>query len=639
MSERHLGGDPFVAAESAAESHRHSPADPLPITPSLTPLLESARIAGAPGKLRARSVVLALLALAVGVAAALIARALVALIALIGNLAFAGRLSLAAAQQAHNALGPWVVALPVAGALVIGLMARYGSAAIRGHGIPEAIEQILTNRSRIGARVLWLKPLSAAVSIGTGGPFGAEGPIIATGGALGSLLGQYVRVTADERKALLAAGAAAGMTATFGTPLAAVLLAIELLLFEFSAETLLPVLVASVAAAVVRVALLGFTPFFAMPPLAWPGVGALLACVPLGAVVGVAAVAITRAVYAVEDAFERLPLHWMWWPAIGALAVGVIGWWQPRTLGVGYDNITDALAGGGLGDALWLLGAAKLLSWTVALGSGTSGGTLAPLMTVGACLGATLGHALALAFPQLGLSPGLAALVGMAAIFAGASRALFMSVVFALESTWQLPGLLPLLLGCGTAWLVSGLSMRQTIMTEKIARRGVRVPSAYQADPFAQARVADFASSRPVALAADDRVARVRAWLDTDAPGSRHQGYPVVDDAGRVLGVLTRKDLYANGADGGAALRELLRRPATCVSADASLDDARHMMAALDIGRLPVLAADGSGALVGMLTRSDLLSAWRERLRERYEAEPASTSRSSSTAGIGLANR
>ena len=285
------------------QAHPH--ADPLPITPSLAPLLESARIAGAPGSLRGRSVVLALLALAVGVAAALVARALLALIALIGNLAFSGRLSWATAHPAHNALGAWVVAVPVVGALVVGLMARFGSPAIRGHGIPEAIEQILTNRSRIGARVLWLKPLSAAVSIGTGGPFGAEGPIIATGGALGSLLGQRIRVTADERKALLAAGAAAGMTATFGTPLAAVLLAIELLLFEFSAETLLPVLVACATAAVVRAGLLGFSPFFAMPQLAWPGVGALLACVPLGAAVGVAAVAITRAVYAVEDAFEQ----------------------------------------------------------------------------------------------------------------------------------------------------------------------------------------------------------------------------------------------------------------------------------------------------------------------------------------------
>ncbi len=601
--------------------HESAHSGAIPITPSLTRVLELARVDAEPGRLHRRSMAIGGLALLVGIVAAVIARGLLALIGLITHLSFEGRVAWTPGNPAHNALGAWVIAVPVLGALVVGIMARYGSPAIRGHGIPEAMEQILTNRSRIPARVLLLKPLSAAVSIGTGGPFGAEGPIIATGGALGSVLGQRIRITADERKTLLAAGAAAGMTATFGTPLAAVLLAIELLLFELRADSLLPVITACAAAAAVRASFVGFVPFFPMPALAWPGVPALLACVPLGAVVGLAAVAVTRAVYAVEDAFERLPVHWMWWPAIGAVAVGLIGWWQPRTLGVGYDNITGALSGGVLGQALWLLGMAKLLSWTVALGSGTSGGTLAPLMTVGACLGATLGHAVALQLPQLGLDPRLAALVGMAAIFAGASRALFMSVMFALETTWQMPGLLPLLVGCGTAYLVSCLAMRQTIMTEKIARRGVHVPAAYQADVFAQARVIDYASRAPISLAEGDILGNVRAWLDTEAPGSHHQGYPVVDAEGRVLGVLTRKDLHRHDADATKPVGALLRRSAVCVGAGDRMDEARRRMAALDIGRLPVLAEDGSGRLVGMITRSDLLGAYRDRLRERFEPE------------------
>ncbi len=603
-----------------------SRADPLPITPSLPALLDAAHIDGTAGRMPRRSVALLLPALAVGGVAALLARALLALIALITHLAFEGRIDWSTANPAHNTLGAWVVGVPVLGALVVGMMARFGSPAIRGHGIPEAIEQILTNRSRIPARVLWLKPLSAAVSIGTGGPFGAEGPIIATGGALGSVLGQRIRITADERKTLLAAGAAAGMTATFGTPLAAVLLAIELLLFEFRADSLLAVLVACVTAATVRAGFVGFAPFFPMPALAWPHLGALLACIPLGAVVGVAAVVATRVVYAIEDAFERLALHWMWWPAIGAIGVGLIGWWQPRTLGVGYGNITDALAGRALLGALWLLGTAKFMSWSIALGSGTSGGTLAPLMTVGACLGATLGHAAATLWPQLGLNPGLAALVGMAAMFAGASRALFMSVVFALETTWQMPGLLPLLAGCGSAYLVSCLAMRQTIMTEKIARRGVRVPDAYRADPLAQARVADYASARPVALGAGDTVEHIRGWLDSDPAASTHQGYPVLGDDGHLLGVLTRKDLFRRDADPRQPLRALLHRPPLYVLADDWLEEARRKMASGDVGRLPVLAADGSGRLVGMLTRSDLLRAYRDRLRERYETEDASSS-------------
>ena len=332
--------------------------------------------------------------------------------------------------------------------------------------------------------------------------------------------------------------------------------------------------------------------------------------------VGLAAVLITRTVYAVEDAFDHLPLHWMWWPAIGALAVGLIGWWQPRTLGVGYDNITDAIAGGVLGPALWLLGAAKLVSWTLALGSGTSGGTLAPLMTVGACLGAGLGHATAALFPQLGMAPELAGLVGMAAIFAGSSRALFMSVVFVLESTWQLPALLPLLIACGAAFLVSSLLMRETIMTEKIARRGVRVPDAYHADPLAHTPVRRHASRNPVSLRADDTLGHLRVWLDSGEPGSTHQGYAVLDAQGHVLGLLTRKDVGAVAhADAATPLAALLRKPPVCIAAEESLAVALHHMLAHDIGRLPVV--DTEGRLVGILTRSDLLAAWRESLLDR----------------------
>ena len=591
----------------------------LPLSPSLVPLLQPAPVGTDPGGVNARTLFIGLLAVGIGVIAAVAARALLALIALITHLSFQGRIGWTLADPGHNALGAWVIAVPVIGALIVGAMARFGSPAIRGHGIPEAMEQILTNRSRIPLRVLLLKPLSAAISIGTGGPFGAEGPIIATGGALGSVVGQWVQITPGERKTLLAAGAAAGMAAVFGTPLAAVMLAIELLLFEFRPASLLPVLAACATAAAIRTLFVGFVPFFAMAPLAWPHALALLACVPLGAVVGLTAVLVTRAVYAVEDAFDHLPVHWMWWPALGAFAVGLIGWWQPRTLGVGYVNITDALSGGLVGPALWLLGIAKLVSWTIALGSGTSGGTLAPLMTVGACLGAALGHATAVLFPQLGLNPNLAALVGMAAIFAGASRALFMSVVFALETTWQMPGLLPLLIGCGSAFLVSSLLMRRTIMTEKIIRRGVRVPDSYQADPLALARVRTYASRAPVVLQATQRVDEVRAWLDSDAAGSNHLGFPVLTAEGELLGVLTRKDLFRTGVASVQSMGSLVRQPAVVVREDATLAEAMHRLAAHDIGRLPVTAEDGSGRLVGMLTRSDLLAAWREHLLDQHQ--------------------
>jgi H+/Cl- antiporter ClcA len=349
-------------------------------------------------------------------------------------------------------------------------MARYGSPAIRGHGIPEAMEQVLSNESRIKPRLIFLKPISAAIAIGTGGPFGAEGPIIATGGALGSVAGQLMRITADERKTLLAAGAAAGMAATFGSPVSAVLLAIELLLFEYRARSLVPVSLAAATATGVRMAFSGSAPVFPMPNLGQPSGSALVTYIVIGAIIGILSVFVTRAVYAVEDGFEKIPVHWMWWPAIGAVAVGVIGWIAPRTLGVGYDNIEKIIAGNIVGSALLVLVVLKFISWAIALGSGTSGGTLAPLFTIGGGLGSAIGAVIIAVAPSLGVDIRIAALVGMAAIFAGASRALLASVVFAFETTRQPMGLLPLLAGCSAAYLASLLLMRNTIMTEKLAR-------------------------------------------------------------------------------------------------------------------------------------------------------------------------
>ena len=426
---------------------------------------------------RRRTVLLCALAALIAVGAVALGQMFVVLLAFITNLSFYGRLSIHDVQPWSHTLGLWVIAVPVIGSIAIGIMARYGSGAIRGHGIPEAMEQILTNESRISPRVTILKPLSAAISIGTGGPFGAEGPIIATGGALGSLVGQILHTTPDERKTLLAAGAAAGMTAIFGTPVSAVLLAVELLLFEYRPRSLLPVAFATAVAAGLRIALTGTGSVFAMPTLTQPSGEALGAYVAIGAVIGVASVGVTRLLYLIEDLFERLPIHWMWWPAIGGLVVGVIGYVEPRTLGVGYANIRDVLNGQIAGIVLLTLVMLKLVSWSVALGSGTSGGTLAPLFTIGGGLGALLGTLVAHAMPSLGIDPRIAALVGMAAIFAGASRALLTSIVFAFETTRQPIGLLPLLGGCSAAFLISSLMMRYTIMTEKLARRGTFVPT------------------------------------------------------------------------------------------------------------------------------------------------------------------
>jgi CIC family chloride channel protein len=554
------------------------------------------------------------IAIALACLAALVARALTSLIGLVTNLSFYGRFSFAFSSPAGNHLGPYVIAIPVIGGLVVGFIARYGSAAIRGHGIPEAMEQILYGESRIPPRVTFLKPLSAAIAIGTGGPFGAEGPIIATGGALGSLIGQLLKITADERKTLLAAGAAAGMAATFGSPVSAVLLAIELLLFEYRPRSIVPVALGCATAHAVRIAFAGTAPIFAMPDVLQPGGYALGIYVALGALIGVAAVLATRAVYGIEDAFDHLPIHWMWWPAIGSLAVGIIGYFAPHTMGVGYDNIENIVSGHILGKALIFLFVMKFASWAISLGSGTSGGTLAPLFTIGGGLGSVLGGLAIWIFPSAGVDVRVAALVGMAAMFAGASRALLTSVVFAFETTRQPLSLLPLLGGCTAAFLISSLLMRHTIMTEKIARRGGRVPAEYTNDYLDQVLARDAATGEVVALAAEDTLGSVRSWFASRVPGTGHQGFPVIDSDGNLAGVLTRKDIFSVNESESSRLRDLIKHPPVVVFEDNSLREAADHMIRENVGRLPVVARSHQRKVTGWLTRSDLLSAHRQRL-------------------------
>jgi CIC family chloride channel protein len=554
--------------------------------------------------LGARDRTLAISGLAVGVAvlAALAAQFLTRLIGFITNLAFYSRFSTSFTSPADNHLGLGVIFVPVIGALIVGLMARFGSEAIRGHGIPEAMEQVLLNESRIPPRITFLKPVSAAVAIGTGGPFGAEGPIIATGGALGSLIGQIRHTTAIERKTLLAAGAAAGMAATFGTPVSAVLLAIELLLFEYSPRSLIPVALASVTATGIRAAFMGWTPIFAMPTVSPPSGLDLAVYVALGFVIGLASVGITRALYAIEDLFERLPVHWMWWPAIGAVAVGVVGYFAPHTLGVGYDNIDHILSGSIVGTALILLVVGKLISWEIALASGTSGGTLAPLMTIGGGLGALAGA-------LLHVDPRMSALVGMAAMFAGASHAILASAVFAFEATRQPNGLLPVLAGCATAYLVSLRLMPHSIMTEKLARRGTRIRPEMHADYLDRILVRDIASTSPVTLRADDAVEDVRDWMVGRAPGSSHQGFAVLNAKGEIVGVVTRRDLLDLELPLTALVSDLIRRPPVAIFDDNSAREAADHMVREDVGRLPVVTRAAPRTVIGMVSRSDLLGA------------------------------
>lgn len=411
-----------------------------------------------------------------------LAKALVYLIDLITNIFFYGRFSLQPASPNGNHLGLLVMIIPIIGGLLVGFMARFGSKAISGHGIPEAMEKIIQDDSKIPPVITFLKPISAAISIGTGGPFGAEGPIIATGGAFGSLTGQLMHISASERKIVLAAGACSGMAAIFGSPLAAVLLAVELLLFEFSPRSIIPVTIGCITGAGMHMLLFGSDAVFAMGAIPEPSNLSLLLYVLLGLIIGVLASLISKSVYLIEDLFEKLPIHWMWWPAIGAIAIGVTGYFAPRTMGVGYDNIRYLLTGSWSLTILLFLGVLKFISWSISLGSGTSGGTLAPLFTIGGAIAALIGVTAIHYFPSLPINLATVALIGMAAMFAGASRALLTSIVFALETTGQMHSLLPLLAACLSSYFVSFFLMKGSIMTEKILRRGVRTPDSYEPD-------------------------------------------------------------------------------------------------------------------------------------------------------------
>jgi len=596
------------------EPSPHTAAEGIPVAPSLEPAIAAVHAPSEYSAVDQRVIIISGIAIVVGAAGAVIANVLTHLIGFITNLAYFGRLSGEFVAPSTARWGAWSVLVPIVGAVVVGLMARYGAAAIRGHGIPEVMERVLYNRSRISPRIMFLKPLSAAVAIGTGGPFGAEGPIIATGGAVGSLVGQLIHVTADERKTLLAAGAAAGMAATFGSPMSAVLLAVELLLFEYRPRSVIPVALASAVATGIRSLLVGSAPVFTVPTMVQPSMSALLAYVVLGGLVGVVAAFTTRFIYWVEDLYDELPIHWMWWPMLGAVVVGVIGLLDERTLGVGYANIDHIISGDLLGRALLMLVVLKFISWSIYLVSGTSGGTLAPLFTIGGGIGALLGDAAATYLPGLGVDVHVAALVGMASIFAGASHALLASVVFAFETTRQPMGLLPLLAGCSTAYLVALLLVRSSIMTEKLARRGTPVRTEYTADFLDRVLVRDAASRDVVTLSASQRVSEARVWLATRERATSHQGFPIVDAEGNLLGVVTRRDLLDPQMDDSLTVGQLVsRRPAVVFEHNTLREAADHMVHER-VGRLPVVSREEPRKVVGIISRSDLLAAHQHRL-------------------------
>ncbi len=568
-----------------------------------------------------RTVPISFLAVGIGALSALVAVALLWLIGLFTNLFFFGRWGTALVSPAGNHLGPYEVLVPVGGALIIGLMARYGSERIRGHGIPEAIESILINGSKVEPRVAFLKPLSSAISIGSGGPFGAEGPIIMTGGAFGSMIAQMFRLSSAERKTLLVAGAAGGMSATFAAPVASVLLAVELLLFEWKPRSLVPVALASATATVLRRYMLGTGPLFPVPPHAlFIGPASILGCVVAGVLAGALSAVLTIAVYAAEDGFRLLPIHWMWWPPIGGLVIGIGGLLFPQALGVGYDVIAGLLRGDVARNTMLGILLVKSIIWSVSLGSGTSGGVLAPLLMMGGALGG-----LEAAFlPYHGA--GFWQLVSMGAILGGTMRSPFTGVIFSIELTHDVNMMLPLLVATVIAHLFTTLTLRRSILTEKVARRGYHLSREYAVDPLEVLFVREVMRTNTAVLPGAMSVGELANAVHLDHSERGQFLYPVADDERRLLGTLTRSDiqqlLASNGAQGARSLADVAHKTPVVAYPDEPLRLVVNRMAETGRTRLPVVERDEPHRLLGLVSLNDLLKARtrnlaNERHRER----------------------
>jgi CIC family chloride channel protein len=576
---------------------------------------------------RFRMVLVSFLAGGVGLIAGLVAFILYKLIGLFTNIFFYHRFVTEFVSARQNHLGFWVILVPVIGGLAVGVMAKYGTSKIKGHGIPEAMEAVLVNRSRIAPRVALLKPISAAIAIGTGGPFGAEGPIIQTGGAIGSLVGQVLHTTASERKTLLACGAAAGMSATFNTPIAGVILAIELLLFEFKARSFIPLVIASTLATAVHMQLLGVGPMFKVTAMDFGIPHALPFYILLGLVCGLAAVGFSKLLYWTEDQFEKLPVDELWWPAIGALGLGIIGYFVPRVLGVGYDTIGDVLNANLAWKLLIVVMVAKAIALVISLGSGTSGGLLAPMFMSSAALGGVFALGIDRVFPAANLSAGAFALVAMGAVFGAASRATFTFIIFAFEITRDYNSVLPLML---VSVIADGIAMllmpKASIMTEKLARRGLHIHQEYEADALRQIMVSEtmdkdvpkVISSMKVAEFAE-RVAR------RDPEVSQHQGVLILDADGKLAGIITRGDVMRaldKDPSGVMTVLDAGTQNVIVTYPNELLHDASAKMLRNGIGRLPVVDRADQTRVIGYLGRPGIMAARLRSLEDEHVRDP-----------------
>jgi chloride channel protein, CIC family len=558
----------------------------------------------------ARVLYVSTLAAVLGAVSSVLAWALLELIALATNAFYFHRFSFVEIEPAGHHMGWWAAFMPVLGGLIVGLIARYGSPRVRGHGMPEAVEVIVFNGGKVQPRVAILKPIATAISIGSGGPFGAEGPVIMTGGAVGSVLGQLLPVTDAERTVLMVAGASAGMAAAFSCPMAATLLAVELLLFEWRPRSLVPVAIACVTAGAVRRLLLGPGPIFPMQPTTVPmHHAAMLGALVIGMIAALLATGLSNALHFFEREFGRLPIHWMWWPALGGIVVGLGGLVFPQSLGVGYDVIRQLVNG----QFTWKLIAGvlvvKTIIWVVALGSETAGGILAPLLMIGGAMGVAIGHWMT------PISPGAWAVVGMTSLIAASLGAPLTAAMLAVELTHNGGLMLPVLLACVVAYAIGVLLQPRSMLTGGLSRKGLHLSREYGVDPLETVMVGDVMHTSVFALPWETTKQAAVDWLTKmnerggEAWSHWQRLFPLVDEEGNLRGVLSRGNMIA-AADAGDATEQLLKYGTTAPAVVGPRDTLRYAaekMAKSKLRSFPVVSS--SGKLVGILNIEDLLEA------------------------------
>lgn len=556
-----------------------------------------------------------------GLTGGLLAQGLLYTVKFINTLVFYGEFSAGYLSPSISNYDALIILIPAAGGLLTGLLLYMSNGGHKQQDKHEEIENVIGKGESLPCRTSILRPLSSVIAIGTGAPYGVEGPVIAAGGWLGSLFPRFLNIREDEARTLLAAGAAAGMAGLFGSPFAAILLSVELLLSEYGPRTLVPVSIAAAAATGVRILFHGTAPFFDIPELTRPDEKALVIYVIIGGLAGFASILLTWAAYYTEHLFKRLPVHRIWLPAIGGLAIGAIGYASPGTMGAGYDVINLILSGDILENALIILFLLKFMSWVIATGSTMSGGTLAPLFIIGGGFGATVCSFISVQYPWIVLDTRMAALVGMASLFGGASRAMLTSTVFVIETTLQIHALVPLIGGCTLSYFISNLVMRNSMMAGILANKGMNVSDTTGNDILDNILVREVASYGVATLNGSYSVEEVVQWLTSNKADGSHQGFPVIDDTGNLTGVITRRDIFDDNVPEYIKIEELVKRPPVVVYEDNTLREAVNIMSKELVGRLPVVIRSEPRKVRAILTRSDVLRAHGSYLDRKKEEE------------------